>query len=71
MKINNLLKWFSAITGVVLLLIGLVLKIGEAPANYDQFISGNSFVMLVIGIEAIIINFAFNHILDEDYTKQK
>lgn len=69
MKTENILKWLPAIAGAVLFLIGLVLKISEKPASYEQFISGTSYILLVIGIEAIILNYAFNLILSESNDK--
>jgi ABC-type uncharacterized transport system permease subunit len=70
MKLENILKWFPAIAGVILFLTGLILKIVEKPAGYDQFISGNSYILLVIGIEAVILNFAFNSILSDNSDSQ-
>jgi hypothetical protein len=69
--LNKILKWFPTIAGVTLFTIGLFLKLAEKPKTYDQFISGNNYILIVIGIEAIIINLAFNHILKNSSNKQE
>lgn len=67
---KNILKWLPAIVGAALFLVGLVLKILENPASYDQFISGNSYILIIIGIVAVILNYAFNHIMNESDNNQ-
>jgi hypothetical protein len=61
--VGKVLKWFPATVGVILFITGLALKIAEKPSSYDDFIAGNSYILLALGIEAIILNLAFNIIL--------
>lgn len=65
-KLNRILKWLPAMVGVVLFVVGLVIKIAEHPINYDQFISNNSYILMVIGAEAVILNLAFTSVLNDE-----
>ena len=62
---DNLLKWAPAIAGLILFVTGLTLKIIQGAMSYEEFIMGNSYIILVIGIQAMLLNFAFNHILSD------
>lgn len=63
---DKFLKWVPTIVGLILFITGIVLKIIEGAKSYDAFISGNSYIILVVGVEAILLNFAFNHILSDN-----
>ena len=68
---NKILKWLMTIIGVILFAAGLIMKISEKPSGYEEFIAGNSYILLIIGLEAILLNFAFNHILCDDAENNK
>lgn len=68
---DKFLKWLPTVAGAALFLTGLVLKIIQGPKSYDEFISGNSYILLIIGIEAILLNFAFSSIINESAAQKE
>lgn len=70
MKFENILKFIPAIIGIFLFLIGAILKIKYAPTGFDEFITGNGYLLIIIGILACILNIAFNYIINDTSYEQ-